>query len=86
MSKGEGRSSRVYRVFHTNGCVMQMSAMQKLCDSLGLGVVLKDKQVEVIEELMKGNSVFAMLPTGYGKSLCFWLPPLLLAKVSTFLI
>ena len=32
---------------------------------------LKDKQREVIVNFIKGNDVFAVLPTGYGKSLCY---------------
>ena len=30
---------------------------------------LKDKQREVIVNFVKGNDVFAVLPTGYGKGL-----------------
>ena len=32
---------------------------------------LKDKQIEVINEILKGNDVIGLLPTGYGKSLCY---------------
>lgn len=42
---------------------------------------LKDKQIEVINELLSGNDVIGLLPTGYGKSMCFILPPLLVKKV-----
>ena len=35
---------------------------------------LKPKQLEVLEYLASGENVFASLPTGYGKSLCYWLP------------
>lgn len=34
----------------------------------------KEGQKEIIEALMAGNDVFAMLPTGRGKSLCYQLP------------
>ena len=37
---------------------------------------LKPKQAEVLELLHQGKNVFASLPTGYGKSLCFWAPAL----------
>ena len=32
---------------------------------------LKPEQLEVVETSVKGRDVFAVLPTGYGKSLCF---------------
>jgi hypothetical protein len=40
---------------------------------------LKDEQVKVITALLtKKGAVFAVLPTGFGKSDCFALPPLML--------
>jgi ATP-dependent DNA helicase RecQ len=44
-------------------------------------VKLKDKQFTVINELLLGNDVIGLLPTGYGKSLCYLLPPLVTKKV-----
>lgn len=41
---------------------------------------LKEKQIEVINELLLGNDVIGLLPTGYGKSLCYLLPPLVTKK------
>ena len=40
-------------------------------------IVLKDKQLEVLQELYRGNDVFAWFPTGYGKSVCYQLLPFL---------
>ena len=40
-------------------------------------IVLKDKQLEVMQELYRGNDVFAWFPTGYGKSVCYKLLPYL---------
>ena len=41
---------------------------------------LKDKQVSVINEILSGNDVIGLLPTGYGKSICYILPPLITKK------
>ena len=38
---------------------------------------LKSKQEEVIASFLEGNNVFAVLPTGYGKSLCYTCLPVL---------
>ena len=34
-----------------------------------LGFILKEKQREVIAAFVKGNNVFTVLPTGFGKIL-----------------
>lgn len=41
---------------------------------------LKDKQITIINEILSGHDVIGLLPTGYGKSLCYILPPLLVKK------
>ena len=35
---------------------------------------LRDKQLETLAVLSRGEACFAALPTGYGKSLCYQLP------------
>jgi len=42
---------------------------------------LKDKQIQVINSLLLGNDVIGLLPTGYGKSLCYILPAMVTRKV-----
>ena len=42
---------------------------------------LKKKQVDVINNILLGRNTFAVLPTGFGKSMCYMLPPLLLDEV-----
>jgi len=42
---------------------------------------LKDKQIEVINELLLGHDVIGLLPTGYGKSMCYIIPPLVTKKI-----
>jgi superfamily II DNA helicase RecQ len=39
---------------------------------------LKARPVEILTNVINQKHTFAMLPTGYGKSDCFILPPLLL--------
>ena len=36
-----------------------------------LGYVIKREQLEVVVQFVLGHDVFAVLPTGYGKSLCY---------------
>jgi RecQ family ATP-dependent DNA helicase len=42
---------------------------------------LKDKQIEVINNLLLGKDVIGLLPTGYGKSMCYLIPPLVTKKI-----
>jgi superfamily II DNA helicase RecQ len=42
---------------------------------------LKPKQYEAINSLLLGNDVIGLLPTGYGKSMCYLIPPLVTRKV-----
>lgn len=53
---------------------MLEAARRELSRRLGSSAELKPKQEEVLRFLAEGSSVFAGLPTGYGKSLCYWLP------------
>ncbi len=39
-------------------------------------------QQEIVEAVLKGNDVFALMPTGAGKSLCFQLPAVLLPGIT----
>jgi ATP-dependent DNA helicase RecQ len=42
---------------------------------------LKEKQNEIIMNYLNGHDVVGLLPTGYGKSLCYLLPPLITDKI-----
>jgi ATP-dependent DNA helicase RecQ len=42
---------------------------------------LKDKQIQVINNLLSGKDVVGLLPTGYGKSMCYLIPPLVTKKI-----
>ena len=43
--------------------------------------IMKPEQLEVVEPLLKGRDVFAILPTGFGKSLCYACLPGVFGKV-----
>jgi superfamily II DNA helicase RecQ len=55
-------------------------------DKFGFNFHLKDEQVEVIRGILNGTDMFAVLPTGFGKSLTFMLPPILLDQVSFYVV
>lgn len=42
---------------------------------------LKPKQIEIISNFVDGKDVIGLLPTGYGKSMCYLVPPLITKKV-----
>ena len=42
---------------------------------------MKDHQLQVVTGILKGHDVFAVLPTGYGKSQCFASLPMLFDQV-----
>ena len=52
------------------------AAISSSLQSLGYAE-LRPKQEEALRNFVDGNDVFITLPTGSGKSLCFWILPLL---------
>lgn len=42
---------------------------------------LKDKQMKIITNFINGRDVVGLLPTGYGKSMCYLIPPLVEKKI-----
>src|SRR5580700_10505335 len=42
----------------------------------------KTHQYQIIDNILDGNDVLAVMPTGYGKSLCFQVPPLMSNEVA----
>ena len=61
------------------GCDREFQgAVEYALEMVGEGqLVLKNKQLEAMEVLYKGQDVFLLLPTGYGKSICFECLPFL---------
>ena len=57
-------------------CTCELDTIiDKAAAQLGYDTV-KPEQREVVNAFMRGNDVFASLPTGYGMSLCFAILPL----------
>ena len=52
-----------------------LEAVQNAAKTLGYST-LKEKQKDVILNFLSGNDVFAVLPTGYSKSLCYTCLPM----------
>ena len=52
------------------GLISDVSFSYRLTERLG-GLVLKGKQEEALKSLLDGKDVFAVLPTGFLKSLIY---------------
>lgn len=42
---------------------------------------LKEKQIRIIENVLRGTHTVGILPTGYGKSICFQILPLMFEEI-----
>ena len=45
--------------------------LKRVCEEKLGGIVLKSEQEEAVMSLLSGKDVFAVLPTGFGKSLIY---------------
>jgi ATP-dependent DNA helicase RecQ len=46
---------------------------------------LKSEQKEIIQNVLERKDSMAVLPTGFGKSMCYVLPPLIFDKVRSYM-
>ena len=46
---------------------------------------LKSEQKEIIQNVLERKDSMAVLPMGFGKSMCYVLPPLILDKVRSYI-
>ena len=65
---------------YTNYTVL-MEVAKLVCRNLGF--TLKPEQCEIICSFISGKDVFGVLPTGFGKSLCYQCLPLIFDKLTT---
>ena len=56
-------------------------ALVAIKNDLGLAYDFKEEQTEILWKLNQKYDVFAQLPTGFGKSVCFAIHPLVQDKV-----
>ena len=59
--------------------------LPKVLDLYKFEFDLKEAQKEVIVNLLNGHHTLTVLPTGFGKSITYTLPPLLLNEVTVFI-
>mmetsp|Transcript_14287 Transcript_14287/g.56234 ORF Transcript_14287/g.56234 Transcript_14287/m.56234 type:complete len:711 (-) Transcript_14287:69-2201(-) len=55
---------------------------QEILETIFKFPVFRPGQKEVVMSILGGHDTFVLMPTGGGKSLCFWLPALLLPGVT----
>jgi len=55
-------------------------AIDEVAQNLGY-VSVKELQYKVISEVLNGHDVFAILPTGFGKNLCYGCLPLVFDEI-----
>ena len=71
----------LFSVCQQTKAVMELTPSMVFYDLFNFEI--KDKQLEVLNHVIenKVSSVFVSLPTGFGKSMCYVAPPVILDKV-----
>ena len=69
-AEGAGRPHKPYILF-------LLCLHRAIENSAYWNIILKPKQVLYLEKIYMGKDVLCVMPTGYGKSLCFHLLPIL---------
>ena len=55
----------------TSNMVDRGNVLKRVCEEKFGGIVLKSEQKEAVLSLLSGKDIFAVLPTGFGKSLIY---------------
>jgi superfamily II DNA helicase RecQ len=60
-------------------------ALLSVCSDLKLAFTLKAEQQAAVQHIFNKKHTFCVLPTGFGKSMIYALPPLVMDKVCDIL-
>jgi len=63
-----------------------MEAWLLVKEKYSISCDMKKEQYDIIKLLLEKRNVIGILPTGFGKTLTFLLPPLILDEVSSLLL
>ena len=71
------------QALYGNVIIMAETAISNVLRKYGFDFELKEEQRTVIIDILEKNDVFALLPTGFGKSMTYTLVPLVADEVGT---
>jgi ATP-dependent DNA helicase RecQ len=61
-------------------------ALERVKRKYQINLQLKSEQQQIVENVINGRDCIGVLPTGFGKSLCYVLPPLIMDEVRSIFV
>lgn len=71
------------QALYGNVIIMAETAISNVLRKYGFDFELKEEQRTVVFDILEKKDVFALLPTGFGKSMTYTLVPLVADEVGT---